>query len=132
MKTLVDDVNYVPTDTSHALVRVSLAPAVWGCAQQCQLRVTGGGLGRFCTMCARRNDRLVLASGVCGDGQVDAVSIALLWVGLLRYVEHNQSYFSVVLTLRRGVPRVLRYLVRAHIGATRVARMCACVRRVPM
>jgi hypothetical protein len=43
---------------------------------------------------------------------VNASGVALLWVGLLRYVEHNQSYFSVVLTLRRGVPRVLRYLVR--------------------
>ncbi len=44
--------------------------------------------------------------------QANACAAALLWVGLLRYVEHNQSYFSVVLTLRRGIPRVLRYLVR--------------------
>ena len=44
----------------------------------------------------------------------------MLWVSMLRYVEHNQSYFSVVLTLRRGVPRVARYLVRA------VTRTVAC------
>ena len=55
------------------------------------------------------------ASFHCYDAclvQANACAAALLWVGLLRYVEHNQSYFSVVLTLRRGIPRVLRYLVR--------------------
>jgi hypothetical protein len=43
--------------------------------------------------------------------QVNALGVALLWISMLRYVEHNQTYFSVVLTLRRGVPRVMRYLI---------------------
>ena len=43
---------------------------------------------------------LIMASGV-----------ALLWLGVIRYLEHNRTYFNIVLTLRRAGPRVLRFVV---------------------
>lgn len=36
---------------------------------------------------------------------------ALLWTCVLKYLEGNASYSGLILTLRRGVPRVLRFLV---------------------
>ncbi len=39
-----------------------------------------------------------------------ALGCALLWIGLVRYLEHNVHYYSLVLTLRRGIPRVSRFL----------------------
>ena len=30
---------------------------------------------------------------------------------MLRYLEHNRNYFSLILTLRRGIPRVFSFLV---------------------
>ena len=37
--------------------------------------------------------------------------VALLWLGVVRYVEHDRAYFNLILTLRRAAPRVLRFLV---------------------
>ena len=36
---------------------------------------------------------------------------ALLWIRLVRYLDHNVHYYSLVLTLRRGIPRVSRFLL---------------------
>lgn len=30
---------------------------------------------------------------------------------MVRYAEYNRHYYTLVLTLRRGVPRVMRFLV---------------------
>lgn len=40
-----------------------------------------------------------------------ALGCSLLWIGLVRYLEHNVHYYSLVLTLRRGIPRVSRFLL---------------------
>lgn len=37
--------------------------------------------------------------------------LSMLWLGVLRYMEHNRTYFNIVLTLRRAAPRVLRFLM---------------------
>ena len=36
---------------------------------------------------------------------------SLLWISVLRYLEYYAAYYALILTLRRGVPRVLRFLV---------------------
>ena len=40
-----------------------------------------------------------------------AFGCSLLWVSLVRYLEHNPHYYSLVLTLRKGIPRVMRFLL---------------------
>ncbi len=42
---------------------------------------------------------------------VMGIGVSFLWLGVLRYLEHNRDYFNVVLTIRRAGPRVLRFLV---------------------
>ena len=39
------------------------------------------------------------------------IGASLLWIGILRYAEHNREYFNIILTIRRAGPRVLRFLV---------------------
>lgn len=39
------------------------------------------------------------------------VGIFLMYLSLLRYLGHNRNYYALVLTLRRSVPRVGRFLV---------------------
>ena len=36
---------------------------------------------------------------------------ALIWFSLLRYFEHNRGFYILVATLKRGVPRVARFMV---------------------
>ena len=36
---------------------------------------------------------------------------ALIWFSLLRYFEHNKGFYILVATLKRGVPRVARFMV---------------------
>ena len=56
--------------------------------------------------------------------QALGTAAALRCVCLLRYLAHNRSYYTLVLTLSRAVPRVLRFLVRA-------ARLPLCLSTVP-
>ena len=46
-----------------------------------------------------------------GHSMAMAIGVALQWLGVVRYVEHDRTYFNLVLTLRRAAPRVLRFLV---------------------
>jgi hypothetical protein len=46
-----------------------------------------------------------------GHAFLMGMGTALLWLSLLRYMEHERAYFNIVLTLRRAGPRVLRFLV---------------------
>jgi hypothetical protein len=46
-----------------------------------------------------------------GHAFVMGFGLVFLWLGVLRYLEHNRTYFNIVLTLRRTAPRVLRFLI---------------------
>ena len=67
-----------------------------------------------CNMCA---SGLALADGSgtlptrFGPALLSGAGIALLWLGTVRYMEHDRSFFSLILVLRRAAPRVLKYLV---------------------
>ena len=40
-----------------------------------------------------------------------SLGCSLLWVNLVRYLQYNRNYYMVILTMRRGGPRVLRFMV---------------------
>ena len=42
---------------------------------------------------------------------------AIRWIVMIRYLSHNRNYYTLVLTLQRGVPRVFRFLVRRYCAS---------------
>ena len=40
-----------------------------------------------------------------------SLGCSLLWINLVRYLQYNRNYYMVILTMRRGGPRVLRFMV---------------------
>ena len=40
-----------------------------------------------------------------------SLGCSFLWINILRYMQYNRNYYMVILTMRRGGPRVLRFMV---------------------
>lgn len=69
----------------------------------------------------RRRPHASACVGVCHtDAMWQALGLAAATrcVGLLRYLAHNRAYYTLVLTLQRAMPRVLRFLVRRAVHAS--------------
>lgn len=43
---------------------------------------------------------------------LSGLGCALLWVGVLGYLEHDKRFYTLILTLRRGLPPIARFMVR--------------------
>ena len=54
---------------------------------------------------------LVVAFSFTGSKLLSGSGCALIWFSLLRYFEHNRGFYILVATLKRGVPRVARFMV---------------------